>query len=46
MAKAGPDARQLDERVEAHMAETDAGVRVELLPVDYRNITPVSPYSA
>lgn len=31
---------------EARMAEIDAGIRVEPLPVDYRNITPVSPYSA
>ena len=31
---------------EARMAEIDAGTRVEPLPVDYRNITPVSPYSA
>ena len=31
---------------EARMAEIDAGVHVEPLPVDYRNITPVSPYSA
>lgn len=31
---------------EARMAEIDAGIGVEPLPVDYRNITPVSPYSA
>ena len=31
---------------EARMAEIDAGIHVEPLPVDYRNITPVSPYSA
>lgn len=31
---------------EARMAEIDAGICVEPLPVDYRNITPVSPYSA
>jgi len=28
------------------MAEIDAGIGVDPLPVDYRNITPVSPYSA
>ncbi len=31
---------------EARMAEIDAGVGVDPLPVDYSNITPVSPYSA
>ena len=31
---------------EARMAEIDADIHVEPLPVDYRNITPVSPYSA
>ncbi len=31
---------------EARMAEIDADIGVEPLPVDYRNITPVSPYSA
>jgi hypothetical protein len=31
---------------EARMADIDAGIDVEPLPVDYRNITPVSPYSA
>ena len=31
---------------ETRMAEIDADIRVEPLPVDYRNITPVSPYSA
>ena len=31
---------------EARMAEIDAGIGVDPLPVDYRNITPVSPYSA
>jgi len=31
---------------EARMVEIDAGIGVEPLPVDYRNITPVSPYSA
>ncbi len=30
---------------EARMAEIDANIHVEPLPVDYRNITPVSPYS-
>ena len=31
---------------EERMAEIDADIGVESLPVDYRNITPVSPYSA
>ncbi|MDE0354848.1 MAG: hypothetical protein OXK20_04205 [Deltaproteobacteria bacterium] len=31
---------------EARMAEIDADIGVEPLPVDYRNITPISPYSA
>lgn len=31
---------------EARMADIDAGIDVEPLPVDYKNITPVSPYSA
>jgi len=30
---------------ETRMAEIDADIHVEPLPVDYRNITPVSPYS-
>ena len=30
---------------EARMAAIDADIHVEALPVEYRNITPVSPYS-